>query len=253
MPSFLDRYNSGEEEDVWSDMVALGESVREERHYSDALAVARETMKRLRRNLRLIHRRLSKAGFDFAKPEEVFIPAQKGAKSQLRAVEAELGTMPLSLRAFYEHIHCAKFYGTHRQYNSEDSVFRRMYDGLYIPTLKEAYGRREVEPNLPDYDPRQNGRIGIPLWVATNCETAQILLPEQGADQWFYNNGYGDMYFVQHLRFFGGGFAQFTCHKTEMQSDEELPEDDEYLDDEVSVIHLHEKLYTGLTSGITPI
>jgi hypothetical protein len=44
--SYLERYLTGEHEQVWAELVALGAAVRDEPLYSDALAVARETMRR---------------------------------------------------------------------------------------------------------------------------------------------------------------------------------------------------------------
>lgn len=48
---YLARYNAGEYEQVWAELGALGAAVRAEPVYSDALAVARETMWRVRENL----------------------------------------------------------------------------------------------------------------------------------------------------------------------------------------------------------
>jgi hypothetical protein len=39
--TFLERYLTGEYEQVWAELEALGEAVREEPLYSDALTVAR--------------------------------------------------------------------------------------------------------------------------------------------------------------------------------------------------------------------
>ena len=48
MPKFLDRYLAGEHGAVWKELVALGEGIRQKRHYADAAAVAAETMRRAR-------------------------------------------------------------------------------------------------------------------------------------------------------------------------------------------------------------
>ena len=45
MTSFLERYQQGACEEVWADLLALGEQVYTEPLYTDALAVARETMR----------------------------------------------------------------------------------------------------------------------------------------------------------------------------------------------------------------
>lgn len=65
MSSFIDRYEQGECEQVWAELQALGEHVREEPYYSDALAVAHETMRRVRHNLELLVPRLTELGYCF--------------------------------------------------------------------------------------------------------------------------------------------------------------------------------------------
>jgi hypothetical protein len=64
-PTYLERYLSGEHERVWDELVALGAAVREEPVYSDALAVARETMRRARANIDGLIARLVHVGFLF--------------------------------------------------------------------------------------------------------------------------------------------------------------------------------------------
>ena len=62
---WLRRYQVGEHEAVWTEMTALGSSVREPRYAEHAEAVARETMRRARHNVELIIRRLDKLGYKF--------------------------------------------------------------------------------------------------------------------------------------------------------------------------------------------
>jgi hypothetical protein len=61
----LKRYISGEYEQVWHELQALGAAVREEAVYADALAVARETMRRIRKNIETLILRLTQIGFVF--------------------------------------------------------------------------------------------------------------------------------------------------------------------------------------------
>jgi hypothetical protein len=65
MRSFLERYEGGEHEPVWTELVALGDAVREEPLYTDALAVAHATMRRARRNIELLIPRLVAIGYQF--------------------------------------------------------------------------------------------------------------------------------------------------------------------------------------------
>ncbi|HEX8996351.1 MAG TPA: hypothetical protein VF812_10000 [Ktedonobacterales bacterium] len=62
---YLERYLAGEYEPVWAELEALGAAVRDEPVYRDALAVARETMRRVRENLEALIPRLVKAGYQF--------------------------------------------------------------------------------------------------------------------------------------------------------------------------------------------
>jgi hypothetical protein len=63
--TYLERYTNGEYEPVWNELQALGPAVLQEPLYSDALAVARETMRRTRRNIEELIQRLIRIGFVF--------------------------------------------------------------------------------------------------------------------------------------------------------------------------------------------
>ena len=63
--NYLERYTNGEYEQVWDDLLALGAKVREGQVYPDALAVARETMRRVRQNIETLIQRLLHIGFVF--------------------------------------------------------------------------------------------------------------------------------------------------------------------------------------------
>jgi hypothetical protein len=65
MATFLERYQTGEHVAVWDELLALGDGVRSEPYYADALAVAAETMRRTRRNVELIIQRLDAKGYRF--------------------------------------------------------------------------------------------------------------------------------------------------------------------------------------------
>ena len=74
MPTFLERYRDGDCVAVWDDLVALGESVRHELYYADAVAVAAETMYRARHNVELLIQRLAGMGYRFIPPSEDIVP-----------------------------------------------------------------------------------------------------------------------------------------------------------------------------------
>jgi hypothetical protein len=112
MSSFIDRYEHGECEQLWAELQAPGERVREEPFYSDALAVAHETMRRARHNLALLVPRLSELGYRFGcmslpgirdlQHPQVLAPPAPDVKEKVSEFESRYGTLPLSLRAFYD-------------------------------------------------------------------------------------------------------------------------------------------------------
>jgi len=63
--SYLERYVGGEYEQVWDELLALGPVVRQEPLYSDAMAVALETMRRVRSTIEELIQRLLGIGFVF--------------------------------------------------------------------------------------------------------------------------------------------------------------------------------------------
>jgi hypothetical protein len=63
--SYFEGHLAGEHEEVWAELVALGEAVRDASVYSDALAVARETMHRVRWNIETLAPRLRAVGYEF--------------------------------------------------------------------------------------------------------------------------------------------------------------------------------------------
>src|SRR5580704_13608842 len=65
MPTFLERYQAGDHIQVWADLEALGDAVRETRYFVDAQAVANETMKRVRHNAEVVVARLESLGYQF--------------------------------------------------------------------------------------------------------------------------------------------------------------------------------------------
>lgn len=111
MASFLSRYLDGEHEQVWAELLALGEQVREEPLYSDALAVARKTMNRVRYNIELLIPRLTELGYQFlGAPNNgllvsfppVLSPPAANIDDLIVTLERETGLLPLSLRVFYQ-------------------------------------------------------------------------------------------------------------------------------------------------------
>jgi len=111
--SYLERYRAGEHVAVWSELAALGADVRREPVYSDARAVARETMTRVRHNVELLAARLRALGYRFIRPDEAVVPPTPELLERLDRIEAEAGPLPLSVRAFFEVVGSVDFMGSH--------------------------------------------------------------------------------------------------------------------------------------------
>jgi hypothetical protein len=111
MSTYLDRYLAGEYEAVWDELTALGDKVRQEPLYSDAIAVARETMRLARHNVELIVSRLRESGYEF-QGDGIILPTTNVAE-QIAELEAIAGMLPLSLRTWYEIVGEVSLMGTH--------------------------------------------------------------------------------------------------------------------------------------------
>jgi hypothetical protein len=65
MVRYIERYQTGDCEAVWAELVAFGDRVHVEPLYAEAQAVARETMRRVRHNIELLIPRLASIGYVF--------------------------------------------------------------------------------------------------------------------------------------------------------------------------------------------
>ncbi len=130
MPTYLDRYLAGECEQVWDELMALGAAVREQPLYDDALAVARETMRRARYNVETIVARLRESGYNFYVSDRICIPPQPNAEEKVRALEELSGVIPLSMKMWYEIVGEVDLMGTHPQWRVSGYALGT-YDHIY--------------------------------------------------------------------------------------------------------------------------
>jgi hypothetical protein len=114
--TYLDRYLAGEREAVWTELTALGPTIREQPLFADAQAVARETMTRARTNVELLVQRLTDLGYCFMgdvigpRPAPYAQPSDESLMA-LRALEAEHGVLPLAIESWYEVVGAVDFTG----------------------------------------------------------------------------------------------------------------------------------------------
>jgi len=135
MRFLLDRYAAGEHVAVWVELGELGASVRQAPFYSDALAVARETMRRARYNIERLVARLRLLDYQFGydwwvaefrdmleydPPPPVFARPQAQVEHQLTELERRVGILPLALRAWYEQVGAVNFVGMYPIHDATD-------------------------------------------------------------------------------------------------------------------------------------
>jgi hypothetical protein len=146
--SYLERYVHGEQLQVWDELLAAGSRVREEPLASQAWAVARETMRRVRHNVDLLHIRLPALGYTFGygwvEEEDptfavgqapVWAPPAPDVDEQIADLERQAGPLPLSLRAFYALVGAVNFVGA----APPDWDLDVRADPLYVYPLTAAF------------------------------------------------------------------------------------------------------------------
>ena len=205
LPLF-ERYLSGEHDKVWQELIALGPAVREDPHTADALAVAYETMRRVDHNVREICTRLQAMDYKVAAAQMHEPPGRK-TYQQIERLERKAGTLPLSLRAFYDVVGAVDWIGEHPSIAPHnDSV---PPDPLVVFPLEDALqqckaGFVEDQGALaiaPDDLHKTNTSGGEPY---------EIAVPELCADGKLLNERH-NLYFVEYLRlvFRFGGFPGY--------------------------------------------
>lgn len=134
--SFLERYLSGEHEQVWAELTTLGSAIGDKPLYSDVIAVAHETMRRVRRNIETLIPRLRQLGYEFGyawaakdgriddaqeleQRYPVYMEPDRDVGEQIRELERRFGALPLSLRSFYEIAGEVNFIGSHPSWEYE--------------------------------------------------------------------------------------------------------------------------------------
>jgi hypothetical protein len=234
MISYLERYlefaahNYGNQR-IWAELVSLGADVRQEPLYSDARAVARETMMRARHNVELLVGRLKTLGYQFLDPQEVWILPDRASIAALDLLEGRCGVLPLSLRMWYEVVGSVSFMGAHPSlsyFDSPDMSRSRslpvyadplVVDPLetnplsfYLDLVYEYTGEEISDPPYalrlaPDAIHKANHSGGGPT---------QILIPNPAIDAPLISDDWDGTLFVSYLQgcFRWGGFPGWRNH-----------------------------------------
>ena len=252
LPRF-DRYVAGEYETVWKELVALGGSVREDPHAADSLAVAYETMHRVEQNVRTLVQRLTGIGYRFtpnpgssgaasaavtglakmlasvvasmassgaAKQNQrtepaPHVPPPASAQREVADFEKQFGTLPLSLRAFYEVVGEVNLMGSHPRIDPPRNTIAP--DPLVVYGLDE--GALEYDEEDDDGDGQPNAITIAPddLHKANTSggDPYEIAIPDLRADGELLNERHR-LFFVDYLRlcFKFGGFPGYEAMGT---------------------------------------
>lgn len=197
----LDHYLAGSRREVWKELQALGSRVREEPHAADALAVAFETMQRVRANIETVASRLASMKYRFENGDGRPRPAS--GKIILEA-EKRVGPIPLSLRTFYQVVGEVDWMGHHPALTPDD--------GKTCPDPLVVYPLEAALDDLEDRDGHERDSLVIApddLHKAdiSGGEPYEVGVPDPAADGKLLNESH-DLYFVDYLRrvFDRGGF-----------------------------------------------
>ena len=159
MPGWYDRYRKGFYQEVYDELLAMHEHVFDAHIYEEALFVTREIMGRVRYNIELLIPRLQTMGYQFGKgfwnqfedvsPEEktslendfpIFKPSGPETTEKVVVLEQLTGTLPLSLKGWYEEVGCVNLTGLFSSSNSRDfrSEYGCVLDPLFIYSVEMA-------------------------------------------------------------------------------------------------------------------
>ena len=232
--TYLSRYTKGETERVWKELVALGNRVQRQDVRADALAVARETMRRARHNIDLLIPRLREIGYLFEAenpnktvyPDAVFMPPSNDVLAFIEQIEASAGAFPMSLRAWYEIVGSINLMGTHpgiRFFEDEPLADPLVVDPIsdyHLDLLADWQAERaefgEGEAFRVEIAPDEYHKANI-----SGGAPYSIALPKKSIDARLLGEWHNTM-FVNYLRiaFRFGGFPGF-----ERLPDNERPDD----------------------------
>jgi hypothetical protein len=209
MPSkYFDRYIRGEYEEVWSDLLTLGDSIQEEPLLNDAIAVTQETMKRVKYNIELLAKRLLLKGYLFGTftggqqkvhgyDRPINFPKQD-VKRQIAKLESLEGInkIPLSLKIFWEVVGDVDFTGFHPLLTkfSDPLVVYSFESVMYEYNLwRENLDNRDVEINnfgiliSPDFYHKSNVSGGKPYKIQVQNGAIDAILENERHNTTFVN------------------------------------------------------------------
>jgi hypothetical protein len=204
--SYYGRYQAGEHVAVWDELTRLGGAVREPALLGDAAAVAQATMALVATNIDRLIDRLTEEGFQFGVyPDGTKVPGRLPVRAEpdaallanIDALELLAGSIPLSLRKFWEVVGAVSLIGRGREGWPDYS------DPLFVsPPDYALFTFRQLSKSDSDLlDPFLCGLAPDVLHkdnISGGSEYG-IELPDPGADA-VLRNEWRDIGFIPYLR-----------------------------------------------------
>ncbi|AHH95587.1 hypothetical protein GCM10010174_78510 [Kutzneria viridogrisea] len=119
MGKLLTDYLDGHQVRVWTELTSMGTDLRGTDGWSEAVEVARATMRRVRTNVERLAELLPATGYRFTEPTDVFSPPPPDIAEQLTKLEGQVGPIPLALRCWYEEVGRVDLTGGHPDWELE--------------------------------------------------------------------------------------------------------------------------------------
>ena len=242
MGDLLDRYHEGDCRGVWHELLAYGDAIHTSPSLPDAEAIATETMRRAKANVKTILARLPEIGYRLADPLyappgsiSAYSEPADDVEDQILSFEKTIGPLPLSIKAWYRQVGTVCLCSD--QEGEEEALPEDWTEplwGIYLDPLvvwPPEYTLNEVETAepfvgddglvrfevsmSPDYYQKDATSGGSPYCFA---------LPDPAADTKIFYEPH-DTTFVEYLRivFAWGGFPGFE------RLEKQLPESLNYL------------------------
>lgn len=149
MPGMYKRYQKGFHQEVYDELLSTRENIFEPRMYVEALLIMREIMSRVRSNIELLIPRLQEMGYRFGEgfsdsPEEkaywkqhapIYKPPTQETSEHIAALEQLTGTLPMSLKCWYEEVGAVNLIGLFPSNKPADGP---VLDPLFVYSVEMA-------------------------------------------------------------------------------------------------------------------
>src|SRR6266436_1585844 len=126
MSSLYEHYQGGSHQEVYDELLAMQEHIYESHIYEEALLIAKEIMRRIKYNIEMLIPRLRLIGYHFGEgfssnPKEeayweqaapIYRAPTPETPGHIAKLEQLAGTLPLTLKCFYEEVGSVNFIGT---------------------------------------------------------------------------------------------------------------------------------------------